>query len=87
MNNEIHFVRDDVPEATVDLLLGPFEPTDGPIIKLDSTFTNLAQIMWKAGVFPSVTQAKKNGWDKPINSGFSHFVVGKSKKNIFVVWP
>lgn len=29
----------------------------------------MAHVMVKIGVFPSVSQAKKNGWDKPIEIG------------------
>ncbi len=29
----------------------------------------MANVMVKLGVFPSVTQARKNGWDKPIELG------------------
>ena len=40
----------------------------------------LAHVMHLAGVFPSVSIARKNGWNKPIPKGVSEFTVGKSKK-------
>jgi hypothetical protein len=29
----------------------------------------MAHVMAKAGIFPSISQARKNGWDKPIEVG------------------
>jgi len=29
----------------------------------------MAHVMHKAGIFPSVSQARKNGWDRPIEVG------------------
>lgn len=37
----------------------------------------LAHVMAKAGIFPSVSQARKNGWDRPIEIG--SWFVGKRK--------
>tara|TARA_S200000501_G_scaffold374205_1_gene423175 strand:+ start:754 stop:1008 length:255 start_codon:yes stop_codon:yes gene_type:complete len=45
----------------------------------------MAHIMHKVGIFPSVGQARKNGWDKPIQPGFSEFTVGKMKKKVFIL--
>jgi hypothetical protein len=38
-----------------------------------------------AGLFPSVSAARKNGWNTPIPAGFSEFTVGKSKKKVFIL--
>lgn len=48
-------------------------------------YESLAHIMASAGVFPSVGQARKNGWGKPIPDGFSQYVVGKRKILITIV--
>ena len=45
----------------------------------------MAHIMHVAGIFPSVGQARKNGWDKPISPGFSEFTVGKRKLGVFIL--
>lgn len=42
----------------------------------------MAHAMAKAGLFPSVSQARKNGWDKPIQTG--SWVVGKRKKKVVI---
>lgn len=55
-----------------------FNMNDGPL---------MAHVMHKAGIFSSVTEAKKNGWGTPIQSGT--YVVGKNKTRISItkeVW-
>jgi len=42
----------------------------------------MAHVMAKAGIFSSVNQARKNGWDKPIELG--RWAVGKQKTQIEV---
>ena len=43
----------------------------------------MAHVMHKAGVFPSIGQARKNGWDRPIEVG--SWTVTKKKIRIEVV--
>lgn len=43
----------------------------------------LAHVMAKAGIFPSVGQARKNGWNKPLTTG--SWTVTKKKIKIEVV--
>jgi len=38
----------------------------------------MAHVMAKAGIFPSISQARKNGWDKPLTKG----MVTVTKKRI-----
>ena len=45
---------------------------------------NMANIMFTAGIFSSVTQARKNGWNKPIPEGFSDMRVGKTKLRLVI---
>jgi len=83
--NEFNFVQEDVDPKDVELIMGPIEPeVDGPFVKFDSTWT-MAHIMNAAGIFKSVTEARKNGWNKPIPHGFQHLIVTKRKINIFVL--
>lgn len=44
----------------------------------------MAHIMHHAGFFKSISQAKKNGWNKPIPHGFNIFTVGKKRNQIFI---
>ena len=49
----------------------------------DVTNPTLAHIMAKAGIFPSVGQARKNGWNKPLVEG--EWSVTKKKIRIKVI--
>jgi hypothetical protein len=84
MRNEIHFIGPGVRDDTKLSLLGPFEEDDGPFVDILPGWS-MAHIMHSAGVFPSVKQAKSNGWDKPIPEGYSEFTVGKRKLKIYIV--
>ena len=45
----------------------------------------MCHLMHFAGLFPSVSAARKNGWNEPIPEGFSEFTVGKGKKKVFIL--
>ena len=45
----------------------------------------MAHIMFRAGIFPSVSQARKNGWNEPVPDGFNFFTVGKLRKTIYTL--
>lgn len=49
--------------------------------------TTFADILVKAGIFKSKSDAKRNGWDKPIPDGWSEFTVGKLKHQISIWNP
>ena len=48
-------------------------PLPFPIVlelrELEQEFTTLAQVFADIGVFPSIGEAKRNGWDKPLTVG------------------
>jgi len=77
--NEWDFVHEDV--APVDIGLFDMDPQK---TKFNDKHC-LAHIMCWADAFPSVSQARKNGWDRPIPFGFSEFKVGKNKRHIFIL--
>lgn len=77
---EFNFIAPEVPKNIVDTLMGPFDADDGVQISLTKEFTLMAHIMAKIGFFPSVGQARKNGWDKPIPPGFTKLTVGRGDK-------
>ena len=53
-----------------------FDPANETLAHLDPANETLAHLM--VGIaFPSLTQARKNGWDKPIPPGYSEHKVGK----------
>lgn len=82
--NEFNFIDENASQSDIDLFLGPFEDEDGPIIKFPEHWT-LAHIMHAAGIFKSVSEARKNGWNKPIKPGFEHYVVSKRKIDIWIL--
>lgn len=84
MSVEFNFVHERVSEEDLENLLGPFEEKDGPLVKFDDSWT-MAHIMHSAGIFKSVTEARKNGWNMPVPKGFSHHVVTKRKINIWIL--
>lgn len=49
----------------------------------------MAHLMVRAGKFPSVSQARKNGWDKPIETNWQGITVGKgiNRVDIFIFNP
>lgn len=62
-------------------------PIDFPIIikksELAPNETTMAHVMFKAGMFPSISDAKRNGWDKPIECAV--FFFKKKGKKVQVV--
>jgi hypothetical protein len=83
-HNEFNFVSETVSDADIDLFLGPLEPTDGPFIRFPPTWT-MAHVMHAAGIFKSVSEAKRNGWEKPISHGFQAITASKKKIRIFIL--
>lgn len=57
---------------------------DGPFLLFDDSHT-MAHLMHMAGCFPSITQAKKNGWDKPVQKGYQQIRFGKSRLMIYIL--
>jgi len=77
----MNFIKLNTSKSDRDLFFGPIEPDDTFIIIEDHWI--MAHLMNQAGIFPSVSQARKNGWNKPIPEGFNIFTVGKKRKQIF----
>jgi len=82
--HEFNFIAEDVNDFDAEMFMGPFEDKDGPIIRFPSSWT-MAHIMHEVGIFKSVTEARKNGWDKPIAPGFQHMTVTKRKIPIWIL--
>ena len=80
MMSEVNFIALNV--STEEMKLFGFD--DEPAVVLKDNWM-LAHVMHVAGLFPSVSAARKNGWNKPIPNGFSEFTVGKGKKKVFIL--
>ena len=79
--NEFNFFTSSL-ESDKELFFGPIEPTD--IFTPVQNDWTMANIMFTVGIFPSVTQARKNGFNKPIPDGFSDMRVGKNKLRLVI---
>ena len=79
MLNEVNFLSPKVSDKDRD----SFGFDDENIMIEDHWI--MAHIMHKAGIFPSVGIARKNGWNKPIPEGFSEFTIGKAKKKVWIL--
>jgi len=65
-----------------------FDENDTLMPILDSE-TSMAHLLARIGKFSSVKDAKRNGWDRPIPSGWAEFKIGKgvNRTDIFIWNP
>lgn len=82
MINEFNFISS-IEALDKDLFFGPIEEDDCFITIKENW--NMANILFEAGIFPSLTQARNNGYNKPIPFGFTDFRVGKKKTRITIL--
>lgn len=83
---EINFIERGLGEREKDLIFGPLEASDGPFHEFDRDET-MASLMVKAGLFPSIRQAKSNGWNRPVDCGYNEYFIGKFKNRVNVWLP
>jgi hypothetical protein len=62
--------------------LGFEHPDDAILIEIQPSWI-MANVMKEAGLFPSTSQARANGWTKPIEPGLNH-IVWNQKRGIDV---
>ena len=73
----MNFIHASMPDSDKDLFFGPEEPDD-KFVAFAGDVT-LADFAVEMGSFPSLKQARKNGWAKPIPPGFSAHKIGKKR--------
>jgi hypothetical protein len=80
----MNFVTNNISDQDTELFFGPIEDDD--IFIIIEPHWIMAHILHAADIFPSISQARKNGWNKPIPKGFTMLTVGKKakKKDIFI---
>jgi hypothetical protein len=44
----------------------------------------MSDIVVSEGLFPSKSQARSNGWHKPVPFGFTDMYIGKAKKRVTI---
>jgi hypothetical protein len=83
----MNFIKEHTTDSDKELFFGPIDPNnpDDDFHIIEDGWI-MAHILHAAGNFPSVSQARKNGWNKPIPEGFTFITVGKKqrKKTIFI---
>jgi hypothetical protein len=80
---EHNFISSNALETDKDLFFGPLEETDKFIVIQPEWI--MAHLVAGAGIFKSVGDAKRNGWNKPIPNGWSSFTIGKLKHKLFIL--
>lgn len=75
---EVFFIHKDTPKKDKELFFGPLDGSEEFVV-FDDTWL-LAHVLVHVGIFPSLSQARKNGADGPISEGFTILVRGKKIK-------
>ena len=81
VKNEYNFIHPSIAWENVKIF--GFEKSSN-CFSIEDEWT-MAHVMHIAGIFPSVTSARKQGWNKPIPAGFSEHTVGKRRIQIFIL--
>jgi hypothetical protein len=79
---EFNFIKNTL-ESDKELFFGPLADED-KFIHIDDNM-NMAHIMFTAGIFSSVSQARKNIKNIEIPSGFTDFFAGKLRTRITIL--
>lgn len=82
---DIDFIKKDTSQKDIELFLGPVDKEQEQIFFEDKEGLTLAHFLAEAKIFPSISQAKKNNWDKNIPKGFSQFIIGKKRSMITIL--
>ncbi len=83
---EVNFHRPDAHPDDIEQVFGPFEPADGPFLIIGERET-MAHLMHRAGIFSSVGEAKRNGFDHAIPLGWYDERHGKRRVRICIWNP
>jgi len=79
--NDFNFITTNTTQNDLKLFFGDDE--DKFIIIQDHWI--MAHIMFEAKIFSSVSQARKNGWNKPIPNGFWNKTIGKKRTQVTIL--
>ena len=85
-NEGKNFVSKNISEKDMDLFFGPLDTDNDIFIEIEPNWC-MAHILHNVGMFTSITQARKNGWNTPIPEGYTKVTVGKKakKQDIFIL--
>jgi hypothetical protein len=83
MDHEKNFITSNVTPEDEEQFFGPIEEDD-EFVLIEEHWT-MSHVMKAAGVFSSTSEARRNGWDRPIPDGFSIFAVGKkNRRHVYI---
>lgn len=80
--NEFNVLIGNWEESDKDLFFGPLTAADQFVEREDSS---VAKLLLDLGLFSSVGQAKKAGWNIPIPDGFSDWAIGKKRTRVTIL--
>lgn len=83
MSTDWLFIHERLPDDFRNLFFGPILPGETFLTFGDQA--DMGNIVAQAGIFPSATQARKNGWNHPIPEGFSRFIHKKTRREGFIL--
>jgi len=71
----------------LELFFGPQPDHLQDVFIMVPSGTSWAHVLAGLGCFPSISQARKNGWNKPIDEGFTFtFQAGKANRKFFTAF-
>lgn len=79
---DYNFIKSATEAEDLDLFFGPV-CEDDKVIRIEDGMI-MADIVALVGLFPSKSQARKNGWNYPIPLGFSDMRVGKNRTRVTI---
>lgn len=78
------FARDDTPQEYINMMFGPL---DGDTIIPFTKDDKLEDLAVTAGLFPSKSEAKKNGWSGELKGGLNNKALKKRKIELWYFKP
>lgn len=78
----VNVIIGEVNEQDINDMFGPLTGEEEFIGT--NTDAQWCHLLKELDIFPSISQARKNGWDKPIELGFSEAIFKKKRKIIFI---
>lgn len=83
-DREVNVLVGDVLDTDLDLFFGPLRDTDVFLRVPEGTMWG--KVLVACGAFSSRGEARRNGWNKPIERGFDLFRMGKKKRLFSSLW-
>jgi len=89
MQKEFNFIIKDNPnnnQEDINFMFGLTDNENDQVIELEQN-ANMADVVTITGIYESKTKARKDGWNKPIPTGWFDKEIGKFKTRICIWNP